>query len=292
MAFLKSQKIWQITLALIVTAASASLITLALANNSDSFQRELIDAIKQQKSCEIPDNGTDGQDGTDGKDGQDGTDGKDGQDGKEGKDGTDGQAGTDGATGAPGTCQIVIGPEGQIGATGPAGPAGPAGPKGDTGGITGYHGAFYDTTTQPVIAVNTPQAFRLNNVTPGTNWVTADQVSVVDDTRITFANPGIYNLQFSAQLSKTANQLDSVDIWLSYKGSNMPWTNTEFTVDADTKRYVAAWNFMFEVSDQYDWVELMWSTPEPTMRVLAVPAQTNPDRPGIPSLILTVQQVQ
>jgi hypothetical protein len=277
---LKSTSFWQVVLAIIATTAIAALVTVALTNDSSAFQRDLISAIEQQKSCVVT------RDGTDGTDGKDGNDGADGQDGKDGADGQDGTAGADG------TCQIVIGPEGQVGAAGPIGPAGPTGPKGDTGGITGYHGSFYDTTTQPIIAVNTPQAMRLNNGTSGANWVSADQVSIVDDSRITFANPGVYNISFSAQMAKTANQLDPVDIWLRYKGTDLPWTNTEFPVDSDTKRYVAAWNFLIKVTNAYDWVELMWSTPEPTMRILSVPPQSNPTRPGIPSLLLSVQQVQ
>jgi hypothetical protein len=45
-------------------------------------------------------------------------------------------------------------------------------------------------------------------------------------------------------------------------------------------------------SNAYDWVESMWSTPEKTMEILSVPPQSNPTRPGIPSLLVSVQQVQ
>lgn len=258
---------WQAALVVVLTAGIASGVTaLVMGDSSPYIPDNVITAL--ERGC------------TDGADSQAGTNGQDGQDGTDVQDGTDGQ---------DGTCTIVIGPQGPVGATGPTGPTGP---QGEPGNFTGYHGSFYDSSTQPIVNVNTAQAMRLNNSTPGVNGVTADQVSVVNDTRITFAHPGVYNLQFSAQLSKTANQLDNVDIWLAYNGTAMPWTNTEFTVPADAKRYVAAWNFMFTVSESNDWVELMWSSPEPTMRILSVPEQTNPIRPGIPSLIATVHQVQ
>jgi hypothetical protein len=106
---IKRASTWQMVLSVFATSAIASLVTFTLTNNSSSFQRDLISAIEQQKICVVSGEGTDGQDG------------KDGIDGLDGKDGTDGLPG---ATGAPGTCQIVIGPEGQIGATGPVGPAG------------------------------------------------------------------------------------------------------------------------------------------------------------------------
>lgn len=209
-----------------------------------------------------------------------------------------------GATGATGTQGLTgaTGPQGATGATGPQGPAGPQGNAGATGAtgatgpagpaFTGYLGSFYDTTTQtnPVASVARPMT--LNEVTDGQNGAIARGITVVNGSRVTMAHAGFYNIQFSAQIDKTDGGNDDIDIWLAKNGQNVSWTNTQQTlVGTTTERYVAAWNFVVEAAAG-DYFELMWSSADVDMRILSEVAQTSPARPGIPSLILTVTQVQ
>jgi hypothetical protein len=132
----------------------------------------------------------------------------------------------------------------------------------------------------------------LNEVTDGQNGAISRGVSVVSGTRITIANAGIYDIQFSAQIDKTDGGNDDIDIWLAKNGQNLSWTNTRQTlVGTTTEKYVAAWNFVVQASAS-DYFELMWSSADVDMRILAQVAETGPDRPGIPSLIVTVTQVR
>jgi hypothetical protein len=130
----------------------------------------------------------------------------------------------------------------------------------------------------------------LNQTTNGVGGVVAQGVSVASGSRITFANTGVYNIQFSAQMDKTDAGSDDASIWLRQNGVDVPWSNTNITLDA-TRRSVAAWNFIIS-ANAGDYVQLMWSTPDVNMRILAAVSGTNPVRPAIPSLILTVQQVK
>jgi len=152
-------------------------------------------------------------------------------------------------------------------------------------------GSFYDTTTQVLIAANSAQPMTLNQATDGTGGVIARGVSVAAPGRITVAEAGVYNIQFSAQLDKTDAGTDLVDIWLAINGQNnpVPWTNTSVAVST-TLKSVAAWNFVIELQTN-DFVQIMWSSPDANMRLFSQPAATNPTRPGIPSVIVTVIQV-
>ena len=206
--------------------------------------------------------------------------------------------------------QGLTGPQGPAGATGPQGVTGPQGPtglQGETGptgaqGNTGLAGAdgepwtpsigsFYDTTLQSLAAVNSPQPMTLNRVSDGLDGVVARGVSVVAPGRITVSEAGVYNIQFSAQLDKTDPGTDFAEIWLALNGQNnpIPWTNTEVAV-ASTGKAVAAWNFVVDLQDN-DFVQLMWSSADINMRLFAQPADVNPVRPGVPSLIVTVTQI-
>jgi hypothetical protein len=206
-----------------------------------------------------------------------------------------GRPGPTSSTGAPGVQGPagVAGPQGQAGPQGNAGPAGPTGATGAVGpSFTGYVGSFYDTTTQtnPVASVARPMM--MNEVTDGQNGVIARGVSVVSGSRITMAHSGTYNIQFSAQVDKTDSGNDDIDIWLVKNGQNVSWTNTTQTlVGTTTEKYVAAWNFVVSAAAG-DYFEIMWSSADAGMRILSSVAQTGPDRPGIPSVIVTVTQTQ
>jgi hypothetical protein len=53
---------------------------------------------------------------------------------------------------------------------------------------------------------------------------------------------------------------------------------------------VAAWNFVLQLTaGQY--VQLMCQSPDTAMRIIASGEQSSPDRPAVPSAILTVTQV-
>jgi len=163
------------------------------------------------------------------------------------------------------------------------------GDKGDAGlgGTIANWGSFYDTTTQTAAAANTAYAMTYNSFDPANTGVT-----VVSGSRITVASAGTYNIQFSAQLDRTNSGTDQVNIWLRKNGSDVANSDTVVTVDgsANVAKRVPAWNFVVAASTN-DYYELMWSTTDAQVRILAQTAQTSPVRPAIPSIILTVTQV-
>ena len=77
---------------------------------------------------------------------------------------------------------------------------------------------------------------------------------------------------------------------LSKNGQPLDNTNTTVSLDKKQTRYVAAWNFMVPMNAN-DYVELMWFSNQANAQIHYAPAQTNPTRPAIPSLILTINQV-
>ena len=148
------------------------------------------------------------------------------------------------------------------------------------------YGQFSDTTTQSGSA-NTAYAKKLNT----TDF--AHNVSIENGTRIKVLNTGIYNLQFSTQLQNSANTNITFDIWLAYTGSNVSNTNTQVDCSKSAGqlgRVVAAWNYMLPIKAN-DYVELMWSCNASTGELASIGAQTNPNRPAVPSVIATLTQI-
>jgi len=155
---------------------------------------------------------------------------------------------------------------------------------------TGYYGAFEDNTIQTAAAINTPYAMKLG-ITDLSNGVT-----IVSDgsnlTRITIANTGVYNIQFSAQFDRTNSGTDSVDIWLRKNGVDVPGSGGKIVLagGATASQIIATWNYVLNTVGG-DYYQLMWSTPDTHVRLLYEAAQTSPfAHPIIPSVILTVTQ--
>lgn len=115
-------------------------------------------------------------------------------------------------------------------------------------------------------------------------------VSIVSNSRITMANAGIYNIQFSAQFDKTDSGDDTVQIWLCKNGSNIANTNTEMTLVGNNGKHVAAWNFFVNAAAG-DYFEICWHSSDTEVFINYIAAATTPTRPAIPSVILTVNKV-
>lgn len=151
-------------------------------------------------------------------------------------------------------------------------------------GPQSYYGSFYSTQDQ-----TNAGATSVNKMTLNTTDL-SNGVSIVSNSRITIANAGIYNIQFSAQVFKTSGGTSKIDIWLCKNGSNVANTNTEMEVTGNSHGSVAAWNFFVNAAAG-DYYELCWSSADTTMRLDYTAAQTTPTRPAIPSVILTVNKV-
>lgn len=183
----------------------------------------------------------------------------------------------------------ITGPQGASGAQGPQGVPGATGATGAPGGF-GAHGSFYDTTTVTLVQ-NIATAIPLG-VTQF-----ASRVSIVDGSKITFAQSGKFNIAFSSQLVKEDNGDDIVSIWLC-KGSNggscanQTWTNTDMVFSGANARHVAAWNFFVDAAAG-DYYQLLISSAGTTLKtkILSAGGQSTPARPEIPGTILTVNQV-
>jgi hypothetical protein len=147
------------------------------------------------------------------------------------------------------------------------------------------YGQFSDLTIQSASA-NTAYPMKLN-----TTDVSAG-VSIVSGSRVTVANTGIYNLQFSTQLEQTSNNAAEVSIWLRKDGTDIPNSNTELTIEkiSGGGKLVAAWNYMVQLNaNQY--VQLMWCSTRSDTQLHYHGTQSTPTRPATPSVIATITQI-
>jgi hypothetical protein len=152
------------------------------------------------------------------------------------------------------------------------------------------YGEFFSNVAQTANAANTPTAITLNNT-----GISSD-VSIVNNSNITIAKPGFYNLQFSLQLANSDNSNEhDLDVWLRKNGTNVPNTNTQYTVvrgrsGADGKN-VAALNLFLDAAAG-DVYQIMFAVTDTQVSVEAIAELTTPyARPAAPSAIVTVAPI-
>jgi hypothetical protein len=144
------------------------------------------------------------------------------------------------------------------------------------------YGQFCDLTIQSGSA-NTAYPMKLNTTD------VSNGVSVVSGSFIKVANTGTYNLQFSAQLEQTVNEVAEVSIWLRKDGTNVANSNTEISIEKSGK-LVAAWNYVVQLNtNQY--VELVWASTSSNTQLHYHTTQSTPTRPATPSVIATLTQI-
>jgi len=155
-----------------------------------------------------------------------------------------------------------------------------------TGNIiyTPRYGSFYSNATQTNPVANTAMALTFNN----TN--SANGVSIVSNSRLTVAKAGTYNIQFSAQFTKTDAGTDYMEVWLSKNGTSVPWTNTRLRLVGSNVYEVASWNFV-ETLGATEYVQIMWGSADLNAQIVAIPSANTTMGIDVPSVIVTVTPV-
>ena len=146
--------------------------------------------------------------------------------------------------------------------------------------VTTRYGYFYDTTTQTAASINTAYGMTFNSVGFSRGVTIGTPTS-----RIYVDRPGLYNIQFSAQLDKISGGTAFIYIWLRHNGVDVDYSATQIRIQGNNAEIVAAWNFI-QLMNTGDYFELMWSTDDTNCQLLAAAASA--PVPSIPSVILTV----
>lgn len=155
--------------------------------------------------------------------------------------------------------------------------------------INAPHGAFQDSTDQ--VAASTTVATAVTfNTTDFSNGVT-----IASSSRITVADSGIWNIQFSIQFTNTTNGSQDVDVWFRVNGTNSANSNSRFGFAprkslGDPFHTIGAMNYFLSLNAN-DYVEIMWRPTDVGLTIEQYAASSTPTRPAVPSAIATVSFV-
>ena len=145
-------------------------------------------------------------------------------------------------------------------------------------------GSWYSTSTFTTTATNTEYILTVNNTTFSRDIV------VVNGSKFTVSNSGLYNLQFSAQIynSNGGGGSAACEVWLKKNGSAVPQSGGRLSSTPNHPYVLASWNYFIELAVG-DYLELAFDTNTAGINIIPNTA-INPGS-DIPSLIVTMNRV-
>jgi hypothetical protein len=151
-------------------------------------------------------------------------------------------------------------------------------------------GSFHDEGNQIHTLPNVPKGMNISNADYSNGVYIANDI-LGNPTNIVVLARGIYNLQFSAQLYRTAGGAsEQVSIWFRKNGVDIPNSNTHMNVVSNSRYLVASWN-IFVDCDVNDTIEIMWSVTSIAITIPSVAPDLIVPHPATPSLIVTISKI-
>ena len=127
-----------------------------------------------------------------------------------------------------------------------------------------------------------------------------DGITLSSGSRLTVPTEGVYAVTFSIQFKNTTNGAQDIDIWLRKNGTDVPDTNSRFSIVArkgagNPSHLIATTTVMVELASN-DYVQLMWHVTDVGVNIEHFPAVTavpgtTPAIPATPSVIVQVEFV-
>lgn len=146
------------------------------------------------------------------------------------------------------------------------------------------YATFVDTTTQTAAAINTAYSIKLSDQYLSSG-IYRDSVNT---SRVYVTKSGVFNFQFSVQMTKSSASLGYAYIWFRINGVDAPFSASRLAFQGSNTDIVPSWNWFMPMKAD-DYFELMWAADSTAISIftLAAPAFA----PAIPSVILTVNEV-
>ena len=125
-----------------------------------------------------------------------------------------------------------------------------------------------------------------------------DGVTLSSGSRLTVPTEGVYTVTYSLQFKNTTNDVQDIDIWLRKNGTDVPDTNSRFSISArkssgNPSHLIVTTPIMVELAAN-DYIQVMWHATSTSVSLehfpaVAYSAGVTPAIPATPSAIVQVE---
>ena len=138
---------------------------------------------------------------------------------------------------------------------------------------------FFSTSSQTLAAANTGYAITFNQTYLG------NDVSIANDSEITTGINGVYNFQFSGQLTSTNASAKNVYIWLNRNGSDITYSTHAYTISGSGTEMAIIWDFSIDMQED-SYIEIHWAADDTNVTLTSSGASS--PHPGMASAVVSV----
>ena len=144
------------------------------------------------------------------------------------------------------------------------------------------NGLFFNTASQTLDTADVAKAITYN--TP----YLINGISLRNNSEIVVEHAGVYNFQFSGQLTSTNSSSKIVYVWIKRNNIDLGYSALPYTISGSGTRQTINWSFDIYMQAG-DYLELEWASANTNVSLQAVPP-TAP-HPGISSSVLTINYI-
>ena len=159
-----------------------------------------------------------------------------------------------------------------------------------TGVTPGYYGSFYDANANQTISTTT-DAYLVRIA----NTFEQNGITVVNNTDITFAYTGTYEIIYSIQFFNNDNAQQDINVWYYKNGNNnIADSDSKFTINGKSgsnKGKLIATTPFLSTFNAGDYVRLAWAATATGVSITTDAVGTTPTTPVVPGVIVTVKQI-
>ena len=158
--------------------------------------------------------------------------------------------------------------------------------------LTFPYGQFQSQTDQTAAAIDQAYAITYDQ----SDFL--DGVTLSSGSRLTVPTEGVYTVTYSLQFKNTTNDVQDIDIWIRKNGTDVPDTNSRFSISArkstgNPSHLIVTTPIMVELASN-DYIQLMWHVTNTGVSLehfpaVAYSAGVTPAIPATPSAIVQVE---
>jgi len=151
------------------------------------------------------------------------------------------------------------------------------------------YGSFYDSTTQTIAAINTPQPVELNNSYVNLN------INLSGSGAIEMDYAGVYQFSFVVQVENISSNPEEAVFWIKYNDVNFDYSTT--TIDLAARKnpttpssQLMTFSIVGQALNNNDKIELWWEATSTEVSLSSHPATVS--YPASPSVIANIHSVR
>jgi hypothetical protein len=142
------------------------------------------------------------------------------------------------------------------------------------------YGSFYSDEDQSILAVNTPQPVRLNQL------FTNLKINLSGSGGIQFDHAGIYKFTYVAQVTNNSNSIQDAIFWIKYNDVDFPHSTTLLNLPAqkstgNPSSQIMSFMLIGQAQNDNDKIELWWQSTSTDVSLNYEVASTYPEKPSV-----------